>query len=199
MNVIVKIATKDKHIFEKVIPMPIVPRKGVALRLRIGDTEHKLVVERLSVKDCDWDKPGNQAIAWIDGSNMTESRYTLRDQPNFYFEKDPTWKGATGDDLSVDGEACWQVAEGMKVRVVVKLKDTAAFLKEMIIAGVPPVAGSDMEVFIGAKYHKLKVSEIEWNETENVVFVRTTSESLNYYLYGQNYLLESDPAWTRTW
>jgi len=199
MNVIVRIATKNKDIFEKEIQIPIVPRKGTALRLKIGDTEHKLIVERLSVKDCDWDKPGNKAIVWIDGSNMTESRYPIKDQPNFYFENDPTWRRATGEDLCVDGEACWQVAKGMKVRVVIKLKDTAAFLKEMTITGIPPLAGSEMEIYIGTKYRKLKVSEIEWNETENVMFVRTTSDNLTYFLYGLNYLLEGDISWTRTW
>lgn len=204
MNVIVRITTNDRHsfigksIFEKEIQIPIVPRKGTVLRLKIGDTEHKLIVAKLTAEDCDWDKPGNKAIVWIDGSSMTENKYPLKDQPNFYFENDPTWRDATCENLSVDGEACWQVVKRLKVRVVIKLKDAATFIKDMKITGVPPVAGSDIKVYIGAKYHKLKVSEIEWDETENIMFVRTTSEDLTYFLYGQNYFLEADPTWTRT-
>ncbi|MFA6097889.1 MAG: hypothetical protein WC788_09800 [Candidatus Paceibacterota bacterium] len=205
MKVAVRIVVNNKYsvtgtsFFEKKIEIPVVLKKGTVLRLKIGDTEHNLVIAGIFAKDCDWDKPGNEAIVWIDGSSMTEGRYPLKDNPTFYFDRDSSWGKIADDKMMIDGAICWQVVKGLKVRVVIKLNDTAAFLKEIEIPGtVLPFVGSSLNLQIGGKYRELKVSEIAWHETENMLYIRTSGD-LKYFLCGREYHLEGDPTWIRTW
>lgn len=81
------VTTKAGTVFEKDMDMPFVPNPGTVLWLTIGGTDHKLVVKGLG-----WEEKRNLTFARVDGSKMTESRYPLKDNPNFYFENDPAWK-----------------------------------------------------------------------------------------------------------
>ncbi len=87
MNVELLVTTANTSVFQKIIEMPFAPIPKTVIHIMIGGTEHCLVATRL-----DWDDERQIAIAWLDGKKMTESRFPIKDQPNFYFEHDKTWR-----------------------------------------------------------------------------------------------------------
>jgi len=80
------VTTKSGAVFMKEFDMPFVPGRDTELCLTIGDTDHILKVEKVT-----WEEKRNLIFVRVNGSKMTESRYPLKDKPNFYFENDPTW------------------------------------------------------------------------------------------------------------
>lgn len=82
----VLVTTKSAAVFMKEYDMPFVPSRDTELCLIIGDTSHFLTVEKVT-----WEESRNLTFVRVNGIKMTESRFPLKDRPNFYFENDKSW------------------------------------------------------------------------------------------------------------
>lgn len=83
----VLVTARSGAVFMKEYEMPFVPSRDTELCLTIGGTDHILKVEKVS-----WEEKRNLIFVRVDGSKMTESRFPIKDKPNFYFDNDPTWR-----------------------------------------------------------------------------------------------------------